>query len=47
MNGVSFHTQRHKALSLLPSTGYGQSGPYAQAAGYDVVIEAEAGLMHM
>ncbi len=32
---------------LLPSTGYGQSGPYAQAAGYDVVIEAEAGLMHM
>lgn len=34
-------------LRLLPSTGYGQSGPYSQAAGYDVVIEAEAGLMHM
>ena len=27
--------------------GYGQSGPYRDAAGYDVVIEAEAGLMHM
>jgi len=36
-----------KFLSLLPSTGYGQTGPYSQAAGYDVVIEAEAGLMHM
>jgi len=28
-------------------TGYGQTGPYAQAAGYDVVIEGEAGLMHI
>ncbi|EKM51552.1 uncharacterized protein PHACADRAFT_199064 [Phanerochaete carnosa HHB-10118-sp] len=28
-------------------TGYGQTGPYAKAAGYDVVIEAEAGLMHI
>lgn len=28
-------------------TGYGQTGPFRQAAGYDVVIEAEAGLMHM
>jgi len=28
-------------------TGYGQTGPYRQAAGYDVVIEAEAGLMHI
>jgi succinate--hydroxymethylglutarate CoA-transferase len=27
--------------------GYGQTGPYRQAAGYDVIIEAEAGLMHM
>ena len=26
-------------------TGYGQTGPYAQAAGYDVIVEAEAGLM--
>lgn len=28
-------------------TGYGQTGPYRQAAGYDVVVEAEAGLMHI
>ena len=27
--------------------GYGQSGPYRKAAGYDVIVEAEAGLMHM
>lgn len=30
---------------LLP--GYGQSGPFRKAAGYDVIVEAEAGLMHM
>lgn len=28
-------------------TGYGQTGPYAKAAGYDVIIEGEAGFMHM
>ncbi|CAJ0848123.1 13278_t:CDS:2 [Entrophospora sp. SA101] len=28
-------------------TGYGQTGPYANRAGYDVIIEAEAGLMHI
>jgi succinate--hydroxymethylglutarate CoA-transferase len=28
-------------------TGYGQTGPFSQAPGYDVVVEAEAGLMHM
>jgi len=28
-------------------TGYGQTGPFRQAAGYDVIIEAEAGLMHI
>ncbi|KAI0074041.1 CAIB/BAIF family enzyme [Panus rudis PR-1116 ss-1] len=28
-------------------TGYGQTGPYRTAAGYDVVIEGEAGLMHI
>ena len=29
------------------SVGYGQTGPYRKAAGYDVIVEAEAGLMHM
>ncbi|KAG1142480.1 hypothetical protein G6F37_002071 [Rhizopus arrhizus] len=28
-------------------TGYGQTGPYADRPGYDVIIEAEAGLMHI
>jgi len=28
-------------------TGYGQTGPFKEAAGYDVVIEGEAGLMHI
>lgn len=28
-------------------SGYGQTGPYANAPGYDVLIEAEAGLMHI
>ena len=28
-------------------TGYGHTGPYAQRPGYDVIIEAEAGLMHI
>ncbi|KAJ7070003.1 CoA-transferase family III domain-containing protein [Mycena amicta] len=28
-------------------TGYGQTGPYRSAAGYDVIVEAEAGLMHI
>ncbi|PFH53883.1 hypothetical protein AMATHDRAFT_186479 [Amanita thiersii Skay4041] len=27
--------------------GYGQTGPYREAAGYDVIIEGEAGLMHI
>lgn len=27
--------------------GYGSTGPYAKNPGYDVVIEAEAGLMHI
>ncbi|OSD07309.1 CAIB/BAIF family enzyme [Trametes coccinea BRFM310] len=28
-------------------TGYGQTGPFRKAAGYDVIVEAEAGLMHI
>ena len=28
-------------------TGYGQTGPYRQRAGYDVMVEAEFGLMHL
>ena len=28
-------------------TGYGQYGPYSKRAGYDVMVEAEMGLMHI
>jgi len=29
------------------TAGYGSTGPYASYPGYDVAIEAEAGLMHI
>ncbi|KAI1746731.1 CoA-transferase family III domain-containing protein [Xylaria castorea] len=35
------------ALIYASITGYGQTGPYAQRAGYDVMVEAEFGLMHI
>jgi succinate--hydroxymethylglutarate CoA-transferase len=31
----------------FPNPGYGQTGPYALRAGYDVMVEAEMGLMHI
>jgi len=37
----------NQRLIYTSITGYGQTGPFRQAAGYDVVIEAEAGLMHI
>jgi len=40
------HSPRPLLTSVVVS-GYGQTGPYRTAAGYDVVIEGEAGLMHM
>ena len=32
---------------VIVVAGYGQTGPFRKAAGYDVIVEAEAGLMHM
>lgn len=37
----------NERLIYASITGYGQTGPYREAAGYDVIIEAEAGLMHI
>ncbi|KAG8930121.1 hypothetical protein FRC02_004605 [Tulasnella sp. 418] len=37
----------NERLVYASITGYGQTGPYAKNAGYDVVIEGEAGLMHI
>src|SRR3569833_1959493 len=35
------------ALIYASITGYGQTGPYSNRAGYDVMVEAEFGLMHI
>ncbi|KAI9026259.1 CAIB/BAIF family enzyme [Hyaloraphidium curvatum] len=34
-------------LIYVSLTGYGQEGPYAKRAGYDLIVEGEAGLMHI
>lgn len=34
-------------LIYVSITGYGQTGPYAYRPGYDVMVEAEFGLMHI
>lgn len=35
------------SLIYASITGYGQTGPYSNRAGYDVMVEAEFGLMHI
>ncbi|KAF2847581.1 caib/baif family protein-like protein, partial [Plenodomus tracheiphilus IPT5] len=35
------------SLIYASVTGYGQTGPYSNRAGYDVMVEAEMGLMHI
>lgn len=35
------------SLIYTSITGYGQTGPYSNRAGYDVMVEAEFGLMHI
>lgn len=35
------------SLIYASITGYGQTGPYSARAGYDVMVEAEMGLMHI
>ncbi|KAK0722022.1 CoA-transferase family III domain-containing protein [Lasiosphaeria miniovina] len=47
--GMDYETIRkiNPALIYASVTGYGQTGPYSQRAGYDVMVEAEFGLMHI
>lgn len=37
----------NSSLIYASVTGYGQTGPYRDRAGYDVMVEAEMGLMHI
>lgn len=43
--GPSSLHEVNPGLIYCSITGYGQTGPYAQRAGYDIAIEAEAGIM--
>ncbi|KDE06820.1 hypothetical protein MVLG_02856 [Microbotryum lychnidis-dioicae p1A1 Lamole] len=47
--GLSYETCKRLNPKLIYASisGYGQTGPYAGNPGYDVNIEAEAGLMHI
>jgi crotonobetainyl-CoA:carnitine CoA-transferase CaiB-like acyl-CoA transferase len=36
---------RHPRVILVSLSGYGQTGPYAQQPGYDLIAQAEGGLM--
>ncbi len=47
--GLDFETLRkiNPGLIYASVTGYGQTGPYSSRAGYDVMVEAEFGLMHI
>jgi succinate--hydroxymethylglutarate CoA-transferase len=39
--------EENPGLVYTSITGYGQTGPYSNRAGYDVMVEAEFGLMHI
>lgn len=39
--------EENPKLIYASITGYGPTGPFAKKPGYDVIIEAEAGLMHI
>lgn len=47
--GMDFETvhRLNPRLVYASITGYGQTGPYRMRAGYDVMVEAEMGLMHI
>jgi crotonobetainyl-CoA:carnitine CoA-transferase CaiB-like acyl-CoA transferase len=54
VGGLARYGLDHAALSALNPrlitcsiTGFGQTGPYAQRAGYDFVVQAMGGLMHL
>ncbi|KAJ2080241.1 hypothetical protein H4R24_003216 [Coemansia sp. RSA 988] len=40
-------SKKNPGLIYASISGYGATGPYSKRPGYDVIIEAEAGLMHI
>lgn len=45
--GLSYEQLNQDNLIYASITGYGQFGPYSKRPGYDVMVEAEMGLMHI
>lgn len=47
--GLDYNTlaKTNPRLIYASITGYGQTGPYSNRAGFDVMVEAEMGLMHI
>lgn len=45
--GLSYEQINQENLIYASITGYGQTGPYSNRPGYDVMVEAEMGLMHI
>ncbi|KAF5097001.1 hypothetical protein D0Z03_001504 [Geotrichum reessii] len=45
--GLSYEQLNQENLIYASITGYGQTGPYSNRPGYDVMVEAEMGLMHI
>lgn len=41
------HFCSYSARSILTMPGYGPDGPFAHRAGYDMIVGAEAGLLHL
>jgi len=47
MDSLALATNNTLTFDCIPRIGYGQTGPYRNRPGYDVMIEAEAGLMYI
>ncbi|MBE7608351.1 CoA transferase, partial [Salmonella enterica] len=47
--GLDYETLRHinPRLIYCSITGFGQTGPYARRGGYDFLIQAMGGIMHL
>ncbi|KAK9369187.1 caib/baif family protein-like protein [Lipomyces kononenkoae] len=45
--GLAYEQLKDDKIIYASITGYGQTGPYKNRAGYDLMLEAEMGLMHI